>query len=65
MDDIIVGGRDAAEHDAILKKVLDRARKINLRQNPKVSSQPSLIGGLKADPTKPEARLTTNPPSQF
>ncbi|CAL9687239.1 unnamed protein product [Knipowitschia caucasica] len=65
VDDIIVGGRDAAEHDANLKKVLDRAREINLKLNPRKCKfrldQVCYVGhlftkeGLKADPTKTEA----------
>lgn len=65
VDDIIVGGHDAVEHDAILKKVLDRAREINLRLNPLKCKfrldQVCYVGhiftkeGLKADPTKTEA----------
>lgn len=64
VDDIIVGGCDAAEHDANLKKVLDRAREINLRLNPLKFKfrldQVCYVGhiftkeGLKADPTKTE-----------
>lgn len=34
VDDITVKGCDVAEHDANLKKMLDRAREINLRLNP-------------------------------
>ena len=34
VDDIIIGGCDAAEHDANLTKVFDRAGEINLRLNP-------------------------------
>ncbi|CAL9702176.1 unnamed protein product [Knipowitschia caucasica] len=65
VDDIIVGGRDAAEHDANLKKVLDRAREINLKLNPRKCKfrldQVCYVGhlftkeGLKADPAKTEA----------
>ncbi|KAK1783987.1 hypothetical protein P4O66_004509, partial [Electrophorus voltai] len=34
VDDIIIGGRGIAEHDANLKKVLNRAREVNLKLNP-------------------------------
>ena len=34
VDDIIVGGNGEEEHDKNLKKVLDRAREVNLRLNP-------------------------------
>lgn len=33
VDDIIIGGRDATEHDANLKQVLDRSQDINLKLN--------------------------------
>ena len=34
VDDIIIGGKDDKEHEQNLRKVLDRARKVNLRFNP-------------------------------
>ena len=64
-DDIIVCGRDKAEHDRNLKQVLDRARKVNLRLNPRKCkfgvSQVQYVGhiyssrGLLADPKKVDA----------
>ena len=35
VDDILVWGRDIQEHDARLKKVLDRVKEVNLKLNPK------------------------------
>ena len=35
VDDIIIGGRDKDEHDRNLRKVLDRAREVNLKLNPR------------------------------
>lgn len=35
VDDIIVGSKEVEEHDKSLKKVLDRARQVKLRLNPK------------------------------
>ena len=65
VDDIIVCGRDKAEHDRNLKEVLDRARKVNLRLNPRKCkfgvSQVQYVGhifssrGLLADPKKVDA----------
>lgn len=65
VDDIIVGGRTEAEHDANLKRVLDRARKVNLRLNPLKCkfrlTEVTYVGhvftseGLKADPDKTTA----------
>lgn len=65
VDDIIVGGRTEAEHDANLKKALDRARKVNLRLNPRKCkfrlTEVVYVGhvftseGLKADPDKTTA----------
>ena len=34
VDDIIIDGKDEHEHDQNLRKVLDRARKVNLKFNP-------------------------------
>ncbi|KAA0722308.1 Retrovirus-related Pol polyprotein from transposon opus [Triplophysa tibetana] len=65
VDDIIIGGCNAAEHDANLKKVLTRTREINLKLNPAKCkfrlNQVSYVGhiftsdGLKADPAKTKA----------
>ena len=62
VDDIIVGGNGVEEHDKNLKKVLDRARQVKLRLNPKKYKfrlrEVSYVGhvftdkGLKAEPTK-------------
>ncbi|KAI5105878.1 hypothetical protein C0J45_3575, partial [Silurus meridionalis] len=64
-DDILVGGRVVEEHDDNLKKVLDRARKVNLRLNPLKCkfrlSEVCYVGhvftceGLKPDPPKIKA----------
>ena len=65
VDDIIVGGNGEEEHDKNLKKVLDRAREVNLRLNPlKCKFRQREIGyvghifksdGLKPDPSKTRA----------
>lgn len=65
VDDILVGGKDVEEHDENLKKVLDRARKVNLRLNPLKCkfrlSEVCYVGhvftseGLKPDPSKIKA----------
>ncbi|KAA2234846.1 hypothetical protein F0L74_33115, partial [Chitinophaga agrisoli] len=65
VDDIIIGGRDVAEHDINLKRVLNRAREIKLKLNPVKCKfcldQVSYVGhiftseGLKADPSKTKA----------
>lgn len=65
VDDIIIGGRDAAEHDANLKRVLNRARNVKLKLNPAKCKfrldRVSYVGhvftseGLKADPSKTKA----------
>ncbi|KAF7647812.1 hypothetical protein LDENG_00166280 [Lucifuga dentata] len=62
VDDIILGGKGIEEHDKNLKKVLDSARRVKLRLNPKKCkfrlSEVSYVGhlftdkGLKADPSK-------------
>ncbi|KAL7832506.1 hypothetical protein SRHO_G00295240 [Serrasalmus rhombeus] len=62
VDDIIIGGRGVAEHDANLRRVLERAREVNLRLNPDKCKfrleQVGYVGhiftseGLKADPSK-------------
>lgn len=73
VDDIIIGGCDATEHDANLKQVLDRAREINLRLNHLKCKfrldQVCYVGhiftkeGLKADPAKTVA-ITAMPVPQ-
>lgn len=65
VDDIIVGGNGEKEHDENLRKILDRAREVNLRLNPlKCKFRQSEIGyvghiftkdGLKPDPSKTKA----------
>ncbi|KAL1279192.1 hypothetical protein QQF64_025865 [Cirrhinus molitorella] len=65
VDDIIIGGRDAAEHDINLKKVLNRAREVKLKLNSAKCKfrldQVSYVGhvftseGLTADPSKTKA----------
>uniref|UniRef100_A0AAQ4PPT0 Reverse transcriptase domain-containing protein n=1 Tax=Gasterosteus aculeatus aculeatus TaxID=481459 RepID=A0AAQ4PPT0_GASAC len=60
VDDIIIGGCDAAEHDTNLKNVLDRAREVNLKLNPlkckfcldHVCYVGHIFTGLTADPAK-------------
>lgn len=73
VDDIIIGGWDATEHNANLKSVLDRARQINLRLNCLKCKfrldQVCYVGhiftkeGLKADPAKTVA-ITNMPVPQ-
>lgn len=65
IDDIIIGGRGVAEHNANLRKVLERAWEVNLRLNPNKCKfrldQVAYVGhiftseGLKADPSKTAA----------
>ncbi|KAK5883558.1 hypothetical protein CesoFtcFv8_019875 [Champsocephalus esox] len=65
VDDIIIGGRGVAEHDANLKKVLERVREVNLKLNSaKCKFRLDHVGyvghiftseGLKADPSKTDA----------
>lgn len=65
VDDIIVGGNGEQEHDANLRKVLDRAREVNLRLNPQKCkfrlSEVSYVGhiftskGLQPDSAKTKA----------
>ena len=65
VDDIIIGGRSTAEHDANLKRVLDRVKEVNLKLNPAKCKfrldQVCYVGhiftsaGLKADPSKTAA----------
>ncbi|XP_056107597.1 uncharacterized protein K02A2.6-like [Rhinichthys klamathensis goyatoka] len=65
VDDIIIGGRNPAEHDINLKRVLNRAREFKLKLNPVKCKfrldQVSYVGhiftreGLKADPSKTKA----------
>ncbi len=70
IDDIVTGGRGVAEHNANLKRVLERARDVNLRLNPAKCKfhldQVGYLGhiftseGLKADPSK-TAAITAMP----
>ena len=39
VDDLLIWGKDDDEHDARLKQVLDRARKVNLKFNAKKSAE--------------------------
>ena len=65
VDDIIIGGRGVAEHDANLKKVLERVREVNLKLNPATCKfrldHVGYVGhiftseGLKADPSETDA----------
>ena len=65
VDDIMIGGKTAGEHDANLRKVLNRAREVNLRLNLlKCRFRLNEVGyvghvftneGLKADPSKTKA----------
>ena len=65
VDDIIISGKDDKEHEQNLRKVLDRARKVNLRFNPSKCKfrlrEVGYVGhvftseGLKPDPTKTKA----------
>ncbi len=65
VNDIIVGGHNVAEHDANLRRVLNRAREVKLKLNPAKCKfrldQVSYVGhnitseGLKADPSKIKA----------
>lgn len=65
MDDIIIGGKDAEEHEKNLKQVLDRARHVKLRLNKNKCKfglkEVSCVGhvftenGLKANPKKATA----------
>ena len=72
VDDIIVGGNGEQEHDVNLKKVLDRAREVNLRLNPQKCkfrlNEVSYVGhiftskGLQPDPAKTKAITEMLPP---
>jgi len=72
VDDIIVGGNGEQEHDANLKKVLDRAREVNLRLNFQRCkfrlSEVSYVGhiftskGLQPDPAKTKVITEMLPP---
>lgn len=65
VNDIIIGGHRVDEHDANLKRVLERVREVNLKLNPAKCRfclhQVGYVGhiftseGLKADPLKTEA----------
>ncbi|KAL7861807.1 hypothetical protein SRHO_G00132480 [Serrasalmus rhombeus] len=71
VDDIIISGTDAKEHEINLEKVLDRARKVKLRLNKNKCKfglrEVSYVGhvfprrGLKADPTKIAAIIKMPP----
>lgn len=73
VDDIIVGGKGEKEHDENLKKVLNRARQVNLKLNPQKCKfklrEVSYVGhlfteqGLKPDPAKIQAITEMQPPS--
>lgn len=72
VDDIIVGGNGVEGHDANLRRVLDRAREVNLRLNPRKCkfrlSEVSYVGhiftskGLRPDPEKTKAITEMQPP---
>ena len=72
VDDILIGGRTKQEHDANLKSILDRARKLNLKLNPNKCKfgvqNVNYVGhtftseGLKPDPTKISAIKEMNTP---
>lgn len=72
VDDIIVGGNGDEEHDVNLRRVLDRAREVNLRLNPQKCkfrlSEVSYVGhiftskGLRPDPEKTKAITEMQPP---
>lgn len=72
VDDIVVGGHGEEKHDENLKKVLNRAREVNLRLNPQKCkfrlSEVSYVGhiftnkGLRADPEKTKAITEMQPP---
>ena len=72
-DDLIIGGKDDAEHDGILNQVLDRARANNVKFNPdkfqfqvpevKYIGQVVSSQGLKPDPDKVKA-ITEYPQPQ-
>ena len=65
VDDLLIWGKDDAEHDVRLKKVLDRAREVNLKFNAKKcqikQEEVPYVGhvlskeGLKPDPEKTRA----------
>ncbi|KAL6489133.1 hypothetical protein MHYP_G00028740 [Metynnis hypsauchen] len=71
VENIIISGKDAKEHELNLKKVLDRARKVKLRLNKNKCKfglrEVSYVGhvftgtGLKADPTKIAAIIKMPP----
>ena len=73
VDDILVWGRDIQEHDARLKKVLDRVKEVNLKLNPKKcqirKEEIPYVGhlltkdGLKPDPEKIRAVQEMTQPS--
>lgn len=65
MDDVLIREKDIEEHGVNLKKILNRARAVNLRLNPLKCkfrlNQVSYVGhvftahGLKAEPSKPKS----------
>ena len=72
VDDLLIWGKDDDEHDARLKQVLDRARKVNLKFNAKKcrirQEEVPYVGhvlskdGLKPDPEKIRAVQEMKPP---
>lgn len=52
VDNILIGGKDIKDHDAILRKVLNWAREVNLRLNPEVQTEPSWTCVCKSRPIK-------------
>jgi hypothetical protein len=73
VDDILVWGNDIQEHDARLKKVLDRVQEVNLKLNQKKGQirkeEIAYVGylltkdGLKPDPEKIRAVQAMTKPS--
>ena len=73
VDDFLVWGRDIQEHDARLKKVVDRVKEVNLKLNPKKyqirKEEIPYVGylltkdGLKPDPEKIRAVQEMTQPS--
>ena len=75
VDDILVWGRDIQEHDARLKRVLDRVQDVNLKLNQKKcqirKKEITYVGhllakdGLKPDPEKVRAVQAVTRPSKM
>lgn len=71
-DNIIVGGKGPEEHEANLRKVMDRTKHVKLRLNPNKCKfelkEVNYVGhrftdkGLKADPKKIKAISEMPPP---